>query len=209
MSKLNKQNVILLGAGGHAKVVADALIKSGINILGVVSPDKSKGSNFFGLKVLGNDEECIAFSSKEVKLANGIGAIPGKKNRWELADKMRKKGYQFIKVIHPSALIAKDVVLEEGVQIMAGVIIQPGSSIGQDTIVNSRTSIDHDCKVGINCHLAPGVVLSGFVNIDNGVQIGTGTIVIQKIKIGQNSVIAAGSVIYKSVASDIKFIQKK
>jgi UDP-perosamine 4-acetyltransferase len=209
LSISSKKVVILLGAGGHAKVVAEALIQSGKTILGLVAPDKKKGSKCFGLDVLGNDDELFSYSPREVVLANGIGALPGKVFRWKLASQMREKGFQFTRVIHPSATIAADVIVAEGAQVMAGSIIQPGSSIGQDSIVNTRVSIDHDCKIGENCHLAPGVILSGCVNIGKGAHLGTGSTVIQNISIGENSTVSAGSIVYKDLANDRILIQKK
>ena len=201
--------MILLGAGGHAKVVAEALIQSGKTILGLVAPDKKKGSKYFGLDVLGNDDELFSYSPREVVLANGIGALPGKVFRWKLASQMREKGFQFTRVIHPSATIAADVIVGEGAQVMAGSIIQPGSSIGQDSIVNTRVSVDHDCKIGENCHLAPGVILSGCVNIGKGAHLGTGSTVIQNISIGANSTVSAGSIVYKDLINDKILIQIK
>jgi len=205
----DKKVVILLGAGGHAKVVAEALIQSGKTILGLVAPDKKKGSKCFGLDVLGSDDELLSYSPREVELANGIGALPGKVFRWKLASKMREKGFRFTRVIHPSATVAADVIVAEGAQVMAGSIIQPGSSIGQDSIVNTRVSIDHDCKIDENCHLAPGVILSGCVNISRGVHLGTGSTVIQNISIGANSTVSAGSIVYKDLVNDKILIQKK
>ena len=201
--------MILLGAGGHAKVVAEALIQSGKTILGLVAPDKKKGSKYFGLDVLGNDDELFSYSPREVVLANGIGALPGKVFRWKLASQMREKGFQFTRVIHPSAIIADNVVIGEGVQIMAGVIIQTGASIGQGSIVNTGASIDHDCSIGQNCHLAPGVVLSGCVDIGSGTHVGTGSVIVQGISIGTDSIVAAGSVVYKNIVSNTTLIQKK
>lgn len=201
--------MILLGAGGHAKVVAEALIQSGKTVLGLVAPDKKTGSKCFGLDVLGNDDELLSYSPGEVVLANGIGALPGKVFRWKLAGQMREKGFQFTRVIHPSATIAADVIVGEGAQVMAGSIIQPGSSIGQDSIVNTRVSIDHDCKIGENCHLAPGVILSGCVNIGKGAHLGTGSTVIQNISIGANSTVSAGSIVYKDLVNDKILIQIK
>ena len=201
--------MILLGAGGHAKVVAEALIQSGKIILGLVAPDKKKGSKCFGLDVLGSDDELLSYSPREVVLANGIGALPGKVFRWKLAGQMREKGFQFTRVIHPSAIIADNVVIGEGVQIMAGVIIQTGASIGQGSIVNTGASIDHDCSIGQNCHLAPGVVLSGCVDIGSGTHVGTGSVIVQGISIGTDSIVAAGSVVYKNIVSNTTLIQKK
>jgi len=205
----SKKDVILIGAGGHAKVVAETPIQSGRNILGLVAPDKEKNSECFGLNVLGNDDTLLSFSPSEVVLANGIGSLPSQMSRWHLASQMREKGFQFIRVMHPSAIIATDVVLAEGVQVMAGSIIQPGSSIGRDSIINTRVSIDHDCSIGGNCHLAPGVILSGCVNIGKGAHLGTGSTVIQNISIGKNSIVASGSTVYKNLENDKILIQKK
>ncbi len=125
MNISSKKNVIILGAGGHAKVVVEDLLKSGENILGLVAPDKKKGSKYFGLGILGNDDDLLSYPPNEVVLANGIGAIPSQVFRLKLARQMRKKGFQFTRVVHPSAIIATDVIMEEGVQVMAGSIIQP------------------------------------------------------------------------------------
>ncbi len=191
--------LILLGTGGHAKVVAEALRLSGREILGVTDPNSSPGSNFFGVRVLGGDEAIYDYSPEEVELVNGVGALPGKVQRWEIGEQMRRRGYRFASVIHPSAVIAKDVELSEGTQVMAGAVIQPSVKIGVDTIVNTGVCIDHDCKIGANCHLAPGVVLSGGVNVGDYVHLGTAASVIQYMSIGCRAIVAAGSVVYKCI----------
>ena len=205
----SRRPVIILGAGGHAKVVANVLKISGRDVIGLVTPDEEEGTFKFGIKVLGNDNVLNSYSKKDILLANGVGALPREVLRWELAKEFRDKGYTFINVIHPSAIIAEDVELGEGAQVMAGSIIQPGSYIGRDTIVNTASQIDHDCYISNNCHLSPGVILSGSVNIAKGCHIGTGSIVIQDISIGSNSLIAAGSVVYKNIADGMCLIQSK
>ena len=199
--------IIILGAGGHAKVIAEALIQAGFKVKGLTSPDKSRNVTFFGLKVLGTDEILSNFSPSEVMLANGIGTLPGGKLRWKLAKRMRENGFVFTQVIHPSSVVALDVELAEGVQIMAGSVIQTNVRIGQDSIINTGTLIDHDCQIAENCHIAPGVVCSGGVKIGKGTHLGTGTTVIQNISIGRNTVIGAGTTIYKNVAANTKFVQ--
>jgi len=118
--------VIILGAGGHAKVVAEALKLSERDILGFVTPDLKTGSEFCGKKVLGDDDFINFYSPDEVELINGVGSLPRKYLRWEVADKIRKQTYRFTSIVHPNTVIASDISLDEGVQIMAGVIIQPG-----------------------------------------------------------------------------------
>ena len=204
-----KRPVIIFGSGGHASVISDALILSGYNVIGLVSPDEVKGTSCLGVKVLGNDDVIDSYPVNEILLANGIGSLPNKNLRWNVSKKFEDKGFEFVKVIHPSAVIANDVELGHGVQIMAGSIIQSGTQIGHNTIINTGSNIDHDCNIGKNCHLSPGVTLSGGVNISEGTHIGTGTIVIQNISIGSNCIVAAGSVIYKNIAEGTTLIQQK
>lgn len=205
----SSQPIIILGAGGHAKVVTDVLVKSGYEIIGIVTPDKERDSLCFGYRVIGDDDELDSYRDKDFLLANGIGFLPGKSLRWDIAMKMREKGHSFVNVIHPSAIIADDVTLVEGVQVMAGSIIQPGVHIGRDTIINTGACIDHDCNIGKNCHFAPGVTLSGDVQVDDGVHIGTGSSVIQGKTIGTGTVIAAASVIYHDIPDNVTYIQSR
>ena len=122
---------------------------------------------------------------------------------------MRKKKFRFATIVHPDAIIASNVNLAEGAQIMAGVIIQTGVKVGRDTIINTGAVLDHDCNIGDNCHLAPSVVCSGSVLIGNNSHIGTGSIILENRSIGKNCIIAAGSTVFKDVPNKSKFIQRK
>jgi len=201
--------VIILGAGGHAKVIVETLVQLGRDILGFITPDKKFGDQFCGFSVLGDDSCINTFSPDDIVLVNGIGVLPRNSQRWVVAKKMRKQGYMFSTLIHPSAVIASDVELSEGVQIMAGSVLQPGVRIGVDSIINTGVLIDHDCSIAENCHLAPGVVCSGSVDVGSGSHVGTGVSVIQSISIGKNSVVAAGSVVYKDIPSNVVFKQAR
>ncbi len=201
--------IIILGAGGHAKVVIEALLQSGRKIIGLTDPVQTESSEYFGVKFLGNDDAILHYSINEVVLVNAVGAIPDSNVRCELNERMEEKGFQFTQVIHPSAVIASDVKIAQGAQIMAGVVIQPSVSIGRSCIVNTGVVVEHDCVIHDYCHLAPGVTLSGNVAIGNRTYIGTGTSVIQGISIGQDSIIAAGSIIHKNIPEKTKFIQTR
>ncbi len=191
---------IILGGGGHARVLMDALLLQSIPVLGIAVADPAlKNTMISGIKVIGTDEDVLSHSPEQVRLVNGLGSVDLTKKRQQLFKKFKKLGYIFTNVIHPSAIIASNVQLSEGVQLMAGSIVQTGSCIGENTIVNTRVSVDHDCKIGTHVHLAPGVILSGEVTIGNGTHVGTGTKVIQGIRIGNNSLVGAGSVIIREV----------
>ena len=201
--------IVIIGTGGHSKVVLDILQKRGLEILGFISPEYKKGSLFCGYKILGDDEIIDSFISSDIGLANGIGFIAKNKKRKIVAKKFRDKGYHFISIIDPSAIISSSVILEQGVQIMAGVIIQHGSSIGQDTIINTGSLIDHDCIINNDCHVAPGVTMSGNVNIGEESFVGVGSSIANNIFVGHNCTIAAGSVVFKDIGNDDTFIQVK
>ena len=201
--------LIVLGAGGHAKVVMEILRLSGRTVIGLIDPGKPAGSTCLGTTVLGDNDVIHNYSPGEVELINGLGAMPGNSLRWEISQQMKQQGFRFATIQHPSAIIADNVQLAAGVQLMAGTIIQPGVKIGEDSIINTGVHIDHDCNIGACCHLAPGVVLSGGVILGTKVHVGTGTSVIQNIEIGQGSIIAAGSIVYKDIPHGVKYIQSR
>lgn len=209
MSSDNTKPAIILGAGGHAKVIAEALLHSQTEILGFVTPDKNIGEKYFGHMVLGDDEIILNYRPDEIILANGIGSLPNSDMRWRVATQMREHGYAFSTIIHPKSIVANDVCLSEGVQLMAGSVVQTGAKIGEDCIINTGVLIDHDCVIEAGCHLAPGVVCSGGVRVGRRVHVGTGTSVINNISIGDNVIIAAGSVVYEDIPRDVRFMQSR
>lgn len=198
--------VIILGGGGHAKVLIEALKTSNITILGVTDTDPAKHNTLtMGIPVLGDDNTVSHHLPGSIRLVNGMGSVNVPRAKTALFEKFKSQGYTFITVVHPSAVIASDVTLGEGSQIMAGAVIQPGSTIGMDTIVNTKASVDHDCHIGNHVHISPGVTLSGDVRIGDEVHLGTGATVIQGITIGRNSLIGAGSVVVTDVPENTEF----
>lgn len=192
--------VIVIGSGGHAKVLIEALLLNNVKVLGIADADLTqKGKSILGISVIGDDNAVFKHVPGEIQLVNGIGSVGLPIKRQRVFDKFKDKGFNFTSVIHPSAVIASDAEIYEGAQIMAGVVIQPGSRIGKDAIVNTKASIDHDCSIGDHVHISPGVTLSGGVTVGDIVHIGTGVTVIQGIKIGNNSLIGAGSVVINNV----------
>ena len=197
--------VIVLGAGGHAKVLVDILLRLSVNVIGLCDCDPGmEGHSIMDVPVIGNDDKVLEYSMDEIRLVNGLGSVGLTKNRRELYGFFKNKGYSFATIIHPSALIASEVDLSEGVQVFAGVIIQPGTVIGQDTIINTGSSIDHDCIIGDHVFIAPGVTLSGEVEVGSNTHVGTGVNVIQGVRIGEDSLIAAGSLVIRDVPDAVK-----
>lgn len=195
-----KKPIILLGSGGHARVLLSVLRRREVEILGITDPSRTAGETWLGCKVLGQDGAIHGYDPNVVRLVNGIGSLPGDGGlRSRLFEAFTQQGYTFQNVIDPTALIADDVSLGEGVQIMAGSIIQPGARIGENTIINTGSIIEHDCHVGCHVHIAPGVACSGGIEIGDHVHLGTGAIVIQGITIGAHTVVGAGGIVTQAI----------
>ncbi len=193
---------ILLGAGGHAKVVLSLLRARGDKVLGVCDPDLvAQGiSRWRDLDVLGNDQYVLSRSADEIVLALGIGQLPGSRIRERLFRQFTELGYGFPALVHPSAWVDDSAVLAEGVQVMAGAVIQPDVQIGQNSLINTRVSIDHDCVIEQLVHVAPGAVLCGSVTVQEHAFIGSGATVIQGVTVGAAGVVAAGVTLRKDLA---------
>lgn len=197
--------VILLGAGGHARVLIDCLKLNGISIQGITSPDFIKGKDYCGLPLLGTDEYLKNINPGEVLLVNALGTVKLTEKRKTLYETWKQKGFSFLTLFHPSAVVSKDSIIEEGVQVMAGAVVQPGTRIGTNTIINTQASVDHDCEIGAHVHIAPGAILCGGVRIGDLTFIGTHASIVQGLSIGKSVMVAAGAVVTRSV-SDLNFV---
>ncbi len=196
--------LLIIGAGGHASVLVDILRQQKREILGIVSPEMDVTRKVFqGIQHYSSDDDILNFESESIMLVNGIGSLPKSNLRSKIYDKFVALGFKFSQVVASDAKISDFAELSDGVQVMQGVIIQAGTIVGANTIVNTGAIIDHDCNIGMFNHIAPGVTLSGQVQTEKGVHIGTGASVIQSVSIGKNSVIGAGSTIAKDVAENV------
>jgi len=193
--------LLVLGTGGHARVLLDALFLRGCTVLGMVGPDSQRhGTSIMGITVLGSDAVVYEYSPAEVELVNGLGSIGSMAARRELFTRFSASGYRFAQVIHPSAIVARDVVLGEGVQLAAGSIVQTAARIGENTLINTRASVDHDCVIGAHVHIAPGCTLSGGVQVGDSVHIGCGATIREGVCLGEGCLVAAGAVVVAEVA---------
>ncbi len=201
------KRLIILGSGGHAKVLISTLKTLRREIIGILEQDETYvGQSLSGVSIIGNDDMIQEYTPDEIEIVNGIGSIASTEKRKTIYEKFKLAGYTFSQVIHPAATIMDDVQLGEGVQIMAGAIVQTGCVIGDNAIVNTGAIVEHDCMIGEHVHVAPGAVISGNVQIGAMTHIGTAATVIQGIKIGEGVIIGAGTVVVKDVAPGKKVI---
>ena len=197
--------LIVLGGGGHAKVLLSALALLRRKVIGFVDSDAER-KECGGLARLGGDETVLLHSAAEVMLVNGVGSVRQPTARRRIFEEFRSKGYRFETVVHPSCLVARESEIAEGAQLMAGVVVQAGTSIGQNSILNTGSQVDHDCVIGAHVHLAPGAVLSGGIQVGNGAHVGTGACIVQGVKIGAGSLVGAGAVVVRDVPPGVTVV---
>ena len=192
-----EQPLILVGSGGHARVLLSTLRLLGARILGFVDPDKTR-AELLGIPCLGGDD-AISSDPSQVLLVNGLGSVASIGNRLRVYESFRRRGYRFASVIHPGAIIAPEAELADGVQIMAGAILQTGCVIEENCIINTGARVDHDCVIRAHAHIAPGAVLSGNVHVGSRSHVGAGATVIQGVHIGSDAIVGAGAVVLSDV----------
>lgn len=191
--------IIILGAGGHAKSLLGALESNNIQIEGLLDTKIPKGTKILNYIVLGDDSILTSEYTNTHQLVLGIGNIVVSPVRKNIFDKYKNRGFTFYTTRHTSALIHPSVTIDEGSQVMAGVIIQPLSKIGKNVILNTGSIIEHDCQIGSHCHIAPGATLGGGVVVGDGSFIGLGAKILPEVIIGKNVTVGAGSVVLKNI----------
>lgn len=196
-------SVVVVGGGGHGRVVISALLAMGRDVMGVVDPKLSMEQSVVGIPMLGDDDVLSNLPVGEIELANGIGSSHDPSLRRALFDRWTQFGHRFAIVCHPSAVVGTGVRIGQGAQLMAGVIVQTGSAIGRNSILNSGATIDHDCVIGDHVHIAPGATLSGGVNVGDSAHIGVGASVVQGVSIGNGAIIGAGAAVVANVPSGV------
>lgn len=190
-------SLIVIGDGGHAKVVIDILFSQNkYKIVGCTSANPNI-KNVMGVAVVGDDSILPELYKQGVHHA--FVAIGDNKKRKYLTDEVISYGYQIVNAISPKSHISSSIKLGKGIAIMPGGVINADTIIGDNVIVNTGATIDHDCLIEANVHVGPGCHLAGNVTVGNGSFLGVGCQVIPKVKIGEWSVVGAGSVVVNNI----------
>jgi sugar O-acyltransferase (sialic acid O-acetyltransferase NeuD family) len=183
--------LLVLGAGGHAKVVIDTARAQGWSVYAAVDDNPSLwGHPIEGVPVLGSLETAAGWQGW------AIIAVGDNRTRYAVS---QRYALRWATLIHPTAWLSPSAKIGEGTLVAAGVVVQPEAQIGRHAILNTACSIDHDCVVGDWVHIAPGARLAGGVHVDEGALVGIGAVVLPNIRIGAWSVVGAGAVVTREV----------
>jgi UDP-perosamine 4-acetyltransferase len=189
--------IVVVGGGGHARVVMEVLLAAGRRVAGYTDPGGAGGS-FGTLRCLGDDASLDALAARFRFAIVGVG---DNARRDELAARSVELGFELVNAIHPSAQISPSVTLGSGIAVMANAVVNAATSIENNAIVNTAATVDHDCRIGGAVHVAPGCHLAGYVTVEHGALLGVGAIVGrgQPLRIGERAVVGSGSVVFRDV----------
>jgi UDP-N-acetylbacillosamine N-acetyltransferase len=198
------KKIVIWGASSHAMVVADIIKQNKtcqlIGFLDDVNTERHH-TLFCGLPILGGREQLDELKAKGID--NVIIGIGDCHVRLSLAELVRAHGLNLQTVVHPRSVIADDVTIGDGTVVVAGAVINTGSKIGENVIINTMASVDHECTVEDGVHLCPGVHVAGRVTIGRASQLSIGAVVKDRIRIGAGSIIGAGAVVIRDIPDGV------
>jgi len=197
------RDVVLVGGGGHATVLLDAVRSSGSwNVVGYIAPDESALSRL-GVKWFGDDSHRASLLASGIKRAVlGVAGVRSNLKRSQIFSIWTNAGFSFVDVVHPKSTVSPSATHGAGLQVLAGAVINPGVKLGANVIVNTNATVEHDCEIGDHAHVAPGVTLCGAVVVGEGALIGAGSVVTPGVRIGRFALVGAGSSVVRDVGDE-------
>jgi sugar O-acyltransferase (sialic acid O-acetyltransferase NeuD family) len=199
------KNIVLIGGGNQAHYTIDIINKEKkYNIVGIIDSIHDIGSDRFGYKILGRQEDIVKLVD-QYNIEGGVISIGDNWVRYYVSEQIKKQipNFNFVNAIHPSVIIGDNVELGEGIVMMAGCIINPKSKIGNFTFFATGAQVDHDCNIKNYSSISAGSVTGGYVTLGEFSAITLGVTVIDRLKIGKNTVVGAGSLVLKDLSDNV------
>jgi len=195
--------IILVGAGGHAHACIDVIEQAGLfSIAGLIEKNINHSAGNLGYTVLGADKDLEQLHNKYRFAIITVGQIKSPDNRINLYKILKSIGYTLPLIISPIAYVSKYATIGEGTIIAHGVVVNANAKVGRNCIINTKSLIEHDAVIEDHCHIATGAIINGEVKIGEGSFIGSGVVTKHSIKIGNNCVIGAGATLKTDVESN-------
>ena len=189
------KKLIVIGASGHGKVVADIALKLQKYDEIAFLDDNENAKECMGFPVVGRSSDAKQY----IDNADYIVAIGNANIRKKVIEQLMELGVNVTTLIHPAAVIGREVTIGEGTVVMAGAVINPDSTIGKGCIINTCASVDHDCKLGDYVHVSVGAHVCGNVEVGERTWVGAGVTVKNNVKICGECMIGAGAVVVKDI----------
>jgi sugar O-acyltransferase (sialic acid O-acetyltransferase NeuD family) len=201
LTTLSPDTCLVIGAGGHAKVVLDILrsVTPPVECALLDSDTSRWGTDMMGVPILGGDDLVSELAQQGVRRFT-VAMAGNIRLRARIFDRVRELGLEPYDVIHPAAVRSAWATLGSGIQMFAGSIVNPGALIGVNVILNTGIIVEHDCRLGDHVHIAVGARLCGGVQIGSQAFIGAGSVVREGITVGEGALVGAGSVVIRDVA---------
>lgn len=199
------KNIVIIGGGNQAHYTIDIIEKEGkYNIVGIIDSIHEVGSDRFGYKILGRQEDIAEIITK-YQIQGGLITIGDNWIRHIVSNQILNlvPNFEFVNAIHPSVIIGNNVKLGIGITAMAGVIFNPKSEIGNFTFFATGAQIEHDCIISDFASVSAGSVTGGYVKLGKFSALTLGVTVLDRLEIGENTVVGAGSLVLKSLPSDV------
>ena len=196
---MNKENIILIGAGGHALSCIDVIEQENkYNIHGLIGLKDEVGKKISGYDVIATQDELVNLSKDFRYAFIAIGQIKNVKLRIDLYESVLNTGFKIPSIISPQSFISRTVQIGEGTIIMNGVILNSGVRIGNNCIINSKALIEHGTQVADHCHISTGAILNGDCIVESKSFVGSGAIVKHGITIKTGSFVNMGNIVTKN-----------
>jgi sugar O-acyltransferase (sialic acid O-acetyltransferase NeuD family) len=199
------KNIVLIGGGNQAHYTIDIIIKEGkYNIVGIIDSIHEIGTYRFGYKILGRQEDIVDIFN-QYNLIGGIITIGDNWARYNISNQILEiiPNFHFINAIHPSVVIGSNVKLGKGITVMAGVIFNPKSIIGDFTFFATGAQVEHDCIIEDFASVSAGSVMGGHVKLGKFSALTLNVTVLDRLEIGINTVVGAGSLVLKSLPDNV------
>ena len=201
---MTKENIILIGGGGHCKALIDVIEENGeFHIAGILDTKENLGKKIGGYEIIGTDDDLPRLVTLHNNFVISVGHVKSNALRKRLYSQVKSLNGNLPTIASPRAYVSKNVKFGEGVVVLHNAVINTNATIGDNCIVNTGSIIEHDCRIGRHSHIAPRATINGGCVILDDVLIGSSAVIIQGLSVGKNSIVGAGSVVIRNVTDSV------